>query len=142
MHNIRDIIREKGTVIWSTAPGDSVLDAIRRMAEHGVGALLVISDGQLVGFFSERDYTRKVILEGLASRDTPVEKVMSTPVISISPDATVQQGLSMMTEKHIRHLPVTDASGVIGVVSIRDLVKAVIEDQQALIEQLESFIMG
>lgn len=142
MHNIRDILQEKGTAIWSTAPDDSVLDAIRRMAEYGVGALLVISDGQLVGFFSERDYTRKVILEGLASRDTPVEKVMSTPVISISPDATVQQGLSMMTEKHIRHLPVTDGSGVIGLVSIRDLVKAVIEDQQALIEQLESFIMG
>lgn len=142
MHNIRDILQEKGTAIWSTAPGDSVLDAIRRMAEYGVGALLVINDGQLVGFFSERDYTRKVILDGLASRDTPVEKVMSTPVISISPDATVQQGLSMMTEKHIRHLPVTDDSGVMGVVSIRDLVKAVIEDQQALIEQLESFIMG
>ncbi len=142
MHNIRDILQEKGTAIWSTAPDDSVLDAIRRMAEYGVGALLVINDGQLVGFFSERDYTRKVILEGLASRDTPVEKVMSTPVISISPDATVQQGLSMMTEKHIRHLPVTDGSGVIGLVSIRDLVKAVIEDQQALIEQLESFIMG
>lgn len=142
MHNIRDILQEKGTAIWSTAPDDSVLDAIRRMAEYGVGALLVINDGQLVGFFSERDYTRKVILQGLASRDTPVEKVMSTPVISISPDATVQQGLSMMTEKHIRHLPVTDGSGVMGVVSIRDLVKAVIEDQQALIEQLESFIMG
>ncbi len=142
MHNIRDILQEKGTAIWSTAPDDSVLDAIRRMAEYGVGALLVINDGQLVGFFSERDYTRKVILEGLASRDTPVARVMSTPVISISPDATVQQGLSMMTEKHIRHLPVTDGSGVIGLVSIRDLVKAVIEDQQALIEQLESFIMG
>ncbi len=142
MHNIRDILQEKGTTIWSTAPDDTVLDAISRMAEYGVGALLVISDGQLVGFFSERDYTRKVILEGLASRDTPVEKVMSTPVISISPDATVQQGLSMMTEKHIRHLPVTDDSGVIGVVSIRDLVKAVIEDQRALIEQLERYITG
>ena len=142
MHNIRDILQEKGTTIWFTTPNDTVLDAISRMAEYGVGALLVIDDGQLVGFFSERDYTRKVILEGLASRDTPVEKVMSTPVISISPDATVQQGLSMMTEKHIRHLPVTDDSGVIGVVSIRDLVKAVIEDQQALIEQLERYITG
>lgn len=142
MHNIRDILQEKGTTIWSTAPDDTVLDAISRMAEYGVGALLVIDDGQLVGFFSERDYTRKVILEGLASRDTPVEKVMNTPVISISPDATVQQGLSMMTEKHIRHLPVTDGTGVIGVVSIRDLVKAVIEDQRALIEQLERYITG
>ena len=142
MHSIRDILQKKGTAIRSTAPDDKVLDAIRRMAEYGVGALLVIHDGQLVGFFSERDYTRKVILEGLASRDTPVERVMNTPVISISPDATVQQGLSMMTEKHIRHLPVTDDSGVIGVVSIRDLVKAVIEDQQALIEQLERYITG
>lgn len=142
MHNIRDILQEKGTTIWSTAPDDTVLDAISRMAEYGVGALLVIDDGQLVGFFSERDYTRKVILEGLASRDTPVEKVMNTPVISISPDATVQQGLSMMTEKHIRHLPVTDGTGVIGVVSIRDLVKTVIEDQRALIEQLERYITG
>lgn len=142
MHNIRDILQEKGTTIWSTAPDDTVLEAISRMAEYGVGALLVIDDSQLVGFFSERDYTRKVILEGLASRDTPVERVMSTPVISISPDATVQQGLSIMTEKHIRHLPVTDGSGVIGVVSIRDLVKAVIEDQQALIEQLERYITG
>ena len=142
MHNIRDILHEKGTTIWSTAPDDTVLDAISRMAEYGVGALLVIHEGQLVGFFSERDYTRKVILEGLASRDTPVEKVMNTPVISISPDATVQQGLSMMTEKHIRHLPVTDDSSVIGVVSIRDLVKAVIEDQLELIEQLERYITG
>ena len=142
MHNIRDILQKKGSAIWSTSPDATVLDAISRMAEYGVGALLVIKDGELVGFFSERDYTRKVILQGLASRDTPVETVMSAPVISISPDATVQQGLSMMTEKHIRHLPVTDGSGAVGLVSIRDLVKAVIEDQQALIEQLESFIMG
>ena len=142
MHNIRDILRKKGTAIWFAAPDETVLDAIRRMAEHGVGALLVMKDDQLVGFFSERDYSRKVILQGLRSRDTPVEAVMSAPVLTISPDATVQQGLSMMTEKYIRHLPVTDDSGVIGVVSIGDLVKAVMEDQEALIEQLERFIMG
>ena len=85
MHNIRDILQEKGTTIWSTAPDDSVLDAIRRMAEYGVGALLVINDGQLVGFFSERDYTRKVILEGLASRDTPVGKSDEHPCESPYP---------------------------------------------------------
>ena len=142
MHNIRDILRTKGTAIWSVAPEDTVLEAIRLMAKRGVGALPVMKDDQLVGFFSERDYSRKVILQGLRSQDTPVGTVMSTPVLTISPDATVRQGLSMMTEKYIRHLPVTDGSGVIGVVSIGDLVKAVIEDQEALIEQLERYITG
>ena len=140
MHSIRDILHKKGTVVWSASPDETVLEAIRRMAEHGVGALLVLEDDQLVGLFSERDYSRKVILQGLRSQDTPVRAVMSTPVLTISPDATVQQGLSTMNEKFIRHLPVTDDSGVIGVVSMRDLVGAVIEDQQALIEQLESYL--
>ncbi len=140
MHNIRDILHNKGTVVWSASPDETVLEAIRRMAEHHVGAMLVLEDDQLVGFLSERDYLRKVVLQGLRSHSTPVRTVMSSPVITISPDATVQQGLSIMTEKSVRHLPVTDASGVIGVVSIRDLVKAVIEDQEALIEQLESYI--
>lgn len=142
MHNIRDILHNKGTAVWSASPDETVLEAIRRMAEHGVGALLVLENDQLVGLFSERDYSRKVILQGLRSQDTPVRTVMSTPVITISPDATVQQGLAMMTEKFVRHLPVTDDSGVIGVVSIGDLVKAVIEDQETLIEQLERFIAG
>ena len=140
MHNIRDILHKKGTAVWSTSPDETVLEAIRRMAEHGVGALLVLENNKLVGLFSERDYSRKVILKGLRSRDTPVRRVMSTPALTISPDATVQEGLSTMTEKFIRHLPVTDDSGVIGVVSIGDLVKAVIEDQEALIEQLERYI--
>lgn len=140
MHSIRDILREKGTAIWSASPDETVLEAIRRMAEHGVGALLVLEGEQLVGLFSERDYSRKVILKGLRSQDTPVSMVMSSPVLTISPDATVQEGLSTMSEKFVRHLPVTDGSGVLGVVSIGDLVKAVIEDQQALIEQLERYI--
>lgn len=140
MHNIRDILQTKGTVVWSASPDETVLKAIHRMAEHGVGALLVMEDDQLVGLFSERDYSRKVILHGLRSLDTPVRTVMSSPVLTISPDATVQQGLSMMSEKFVRHLPVTDGSGVIGLVSIGDLVKVVIEDQEALIEQLESYL--
>ena len=140
MHSIRDILRKKGTTVWSASPDETVLEAIRRMAEHGVGALLVLEDDQLVGLFSERDYSRKVILQGLRSQDTSVRKVMSTPVLTISPDATVQEGLSMMTENFVRHLPVTDGSGIAGLVSIGDLVKAVIEDQQTLIEQLESYI--
>ena len=140
MHNIRDILHNKGTVVWSASPDETVLEAIRRMAEHHVGAMLVLEDDKLVGFLSERDYLRKVVLQGLRSHSTPVRTVMSSPVITISPDDTVQQGLSIMTEKSVRHLPVTDASGVIGVVSIRDLVKAVIEDQETLIEQLESYV--
>jgi CBS domain-containing protein len=142
MQNIRDILRRKGTTVWSVSPDETVLEAIRRMAEHGVGALLVMETDELVGLISERDYSRKVILKGLRSQDTPVKAVMSTPVLTISPHATVQQGLSMMTEDFVRHLPVSDGSGVIGVVSIGDLVKAVIEDQQALIEQLERYITG
>ncbi len=140
MHSIRDILRSKGTTIQSIAPNESVYEAIRQMAEHGIGALLVMEHGKPVGLFSERDYSRKVALHGLRSRDTTVRTIMSSPVLTISPDASVQQGLSMMTDKYIRHLPVVDGSGVLGMVSIGDLVKAVIHDQQSLIEQLESYL--
>jgi CBS domain-containing protein len=140
MHSIRDILREKGTTVRSIEPEVTVFDALRQMADFGIGALLVIEGGKPVGLFSERDYARKLALRGLRSRDTPVRAIMSSPVLTISPDASVQQGLSMMTEEFIRHLPVVDGSGVIGMVSIGDLVKAVIEDQQSLIEQLESYL--
>ena len=141
MHSIRDILREKGTTIRSIDPNETVYEAIRQMAEHGIGALLVVENDQPIGLLSERDYSRKVILRGLRSRETTVRTIMSAPLLTISPDASVQQGLSLMTEKYIRHLPVVDGSGVVGLVSIGDLVKAVIEDQQSLIEQLESFIV-
>ena len=140
MHNIRDVLNKKGTTVWSASPDEMVFEAIRRMAEHDVGALLVQEDDRPVGLFSERDYSRKVILQGLRSRDTSVRAVMSAPVLTISSDSTVQQGLSMMTENFVRHLPVIEGSAVVGMVSIGDLVKAVIEDQQTLIEQLESYI--
>ena len=141
MHSIRDILREKGTVVRSIAPNESVFEALRQMADLGIGALLVLEGGKPVGLFSERDYARKLALRGLRSRDTPVSAIMSSPVVTISPDASVQQGLSMMTEQYIRHLPVVDRSGIIGMVSIGDLVKAVIQDQQELIEQLESYLV-
>jgi CBS domain-containing protein len=140
MHNIRDILGEKGNTVWSVSPDESVLEGIRRMAEHDVGALLVMKGDELVGFLSERDYSRKVILRGLHSESTPVSAIMSSPVLTISPDATVQQGLALMTARAVRHLPVADATGVIGMVSIRDLAKAVVEDQQVLIEQLERYL--
>lgn len=138
MHSIRDILREKGPTVQSIGPNETVYDALCQMAEHGIGALLVLEDRNPIGLFSERDYARKLALHGLRSRETPVRAIMSSPVFTISPDASVQHGLSMMTESFIRHLPVVDGSGVIGMVSIGDLVKAVIKDQQALIEQLES----
>lgn len=140
MHSIRDVLNEKGTKIWSISPDESVFDAIRCMAEHGVGALLVLADDEPVGLISERDYSRKVILQGLRSRETPVRDIMSTPVLTISPDSTVQDGMAMMTENFVRHLPVVDESGVVGMISIGDLVKAVIQDQEVLISQLERYI--
>jgi CBS domain-containing protein len=140
MHSIRDILRDKGTTVSSIDANETVFEALRQMADLGIGALLVIEDGKPVGLFSERDYARKLALRGLRSRETPIKAIMSSPILTISPDASVQQGLSMMTEKFIRHLPVVAGGGVIGMVSIGDLVKAVIKDQQALIEQLEDYL--
>ena len=140
MHSIRDILREKGATVRSIDPNVTVFDALKLMADYGIGALLVLQHAKPVGLFSERDYARKLALRGLRSRETPVSAVMSSPVITSSPDASVQEGMQMMTERFVRHLPVVDASGVLGMVSIGDLVKAVIHDQQALIEQLESYI--
>ncbi len=140
MHSIRDVLGEKGTTVLTIGPDETVYEAIRQMAEHGIGALLVVENGKPIGLLSERDYSRKVILRGLRSRETPVRTIMSSPLLTISPDASVQDGLEMMTEKYIRHIPVMNGSGVLGMVSIGDLVKAVIRDQQSLIEQLESYI--
>ena len=140
MHSIRDILREKGATVRSIDPNVTVFDALKLMADYGIGALLVLQNAKPVGLFSERDYARKLALRGLRSRETPVSAVMSSPVITISPDASVQEGMQMMTAKFVRHLPVVDPSGVLGMVSIGDLVKAVIYDQQTLIEQLESYI--
>src|SRR5580765_865602 len=140
MHSIRDIVREKGSTVRSIDPDVTVFDALKLMADFGIGALLVIQNGKPVGLFSERDYARKLALRGLRSRETPVSAVMSAPVLTISPDASVQEGMQVMTAKFVRHLPVVDGTGVIGMVSIGDLVKAVIQDQQALIEQLEAYI--
>jgi CBS domain-containing protein len=141
MHSIRDILREKGTTVRSVDPVVTVFDALQIMADHGIGALLVLQHGKPIGLFSERDYARKLALRGLRSRETPVSVVMSSPVITISPDASVQEGMQIMTQLFVRHLPVVDGVGnVLGMVSIGDLVKAVIQDQAALIEQLESYI--
>ncbi|MDE2338441.1 MAG: CBS domain-containing protein [Gammaproteobacteria bacterium] len=142
MMTVRHLLESKKSALYSIAPDAPVLEAVRSMAEHGVGALLVMRDGVLTGIVSERDYARKVVLRGRASAQTPVADIMSSPVLTVAPDATVQHCMVLMTERRIRHLPVVHTGRVIGVVSIGDLVKSVIEDQQRTIEQLESYIHG
>ncbi len=142
MHNIRQILEQKGGEIWSVRPDEFVIEAVREMARHGVGAMLVMTDGEIKGMFSERDYARKVILADKSSRETRVEEVMSAPVLTIDPRATAEEGLALMTRKRIRHLPVVENGGLLGLVSIGDLVNAVLGDQKLLIEQLESYVRG
>jgi CBS domain-containing protein len=140
MATVRQLLDGKGRALFSVTPEDPVLEAIRLMADKHVGALLVMKGEELVGIVSERDYARKVILLGRASHDTPVAQIMSSPVHTVSPDQSVQDCMRIMTERRIRHLPVVERGRVAGVISIGDLVKAVIEDQQHTIEQLESYI--
>lgn len=142
MHSIRQILDEKGSEIWSVGPDDTVFDAIRQMAERGIGALLVLDGNRLTGVLSERDYARKVILEGRKSRETQVREIMTPKVVTIGPTDTAESGLALMTRHRIRHLPVVENNRIIGVISIGDLVNAVIDDQQHLIEQLEHYIAG
>jgi CBS domain-containing protein len=140
MTNVSQLLDRKGRELFSITPGAAVLDAIRLMAEHHVGALLVLQGAELCGIVSERDYARKVILLGRSSADTPVRDIMSTPVLTVQPEATVEKCMQLMTEHRVRHLPVVEGRRVVGMVSIGDLVKAVIADQQQQIEQLESYI--
>jgi CBS domain-containing protein len=137
---VRQLLDRKGRAIFSVEPEAPVLEAIRAMAAHHVGALLVMQAGKLAGIVSERDYARKVILMGRSSADTPVRDIMTSPVLTVSPDDTVQKCMQLMTDRRVRHLPVVDGDAVVGMVSIGDLVKAVIAEQQQQIEQLESYI--
>ena len=142
MKLVNQLLDSKGHDVLSIAPSASVLDAIKLMAEKGVGALIVMDGDAMTGIVTERDYARKVILKGRSSDETPVSDIMSTGVISTSPDQTVNICMNVMTDKRIRHLPVVEGNKVIGLVSIGDLVKAIIADQQEEIEQLEHYISG
>lgn len=142
MKLVKNILDSKGNEIWHVAPDDSVLDAIKMMAEKGVGALLVMENGNLAGILSERDYARKVILKGRSSEKTPVKDIMTAEVVCANPQHSVEECMSLMTEKHIRHLPVVQDEKVVGVLSIGDLVKAIIEEQNVTIKQLEMYITG
>ena len=137
---ISSILLRKGTDIWSVTPDTTVYDAIALMADKGVGALLVVSAGRLVGVLSERDYARKIILQGRSSRDTSVEEVMSPSPITVTPSQTVDDCMRLMTEHRVRHLPVIDREKLVGVVSIGDLVNAIISAQAETIEHLHTYI--
>jgi CBS domain-containing protein len=140
MRKVSQILERKGDRVVSVAADAPVLEAIRQMAEHHIGAVLVMRGQDLVGIASERDYARKVILQGRNSADTPVADIMSAPVTCVSPQETVPQCMALMTERHIRHLPVTEGGKVVGIVSIGDLVKDVIADQEQEISFLQQFI--
>ncbi len=142
MYDIRQVLRDKGGDIYTVSPDEMVIDAIRRMAEHGVGALLVMQDGEMKGMFSERDYARRVILAGRSSRETQVREVMTSPLVTIEPDTPAREGLALMTRNRIRHLPVVEKGVLIGLISIGDLVNAVITDQRRLIDELKNYVRG
>jgi len=142
MQTVSQLLQVKGSQIFSVAPHDSVLRAIEIMATRYVGALLVMNEGSLLGIISERDYARKVILKNRSSHDTPVSDIMTSPAISVTPEDTVHHCMQLMTEKRFRHLPVMKAGRVVGMLSIGDLVKAVIQDQTEHIQQLERYIAG
>jgi CBS domain-containing protein len=142
MQTAADILKIKGHAVRSVAPTATVLDALRALAEHDIGAVLVLDGDKLVGIFSERDYARKVVLAGRSSKDSQVAEVMTAHVVCVAPQRTIEECMALMTEKRLRHLPVLDHKRVIGIVSIGDLVKATIDEQRFTIAQLQSYITG
>ncbi|PPR62528.1 MAG: Inosine-5'-monophosphate dehydrogenase [Alphaproteobacteria bacterium MarineAlpha3_Bin3] len=140
MTTLKMLLKDKGHDVWSVHPDDTVLDAIKMLAEKDIGALIVIKDDKPVGIFTERDYARNVYLKGKSSLDTAVRDVMVAPVICVKPDQTVDECMALMTAKRFRHLPIMDGDELVGMVSIGDLVKSVIAEQQFTIEQMEQYI--
>ena len=139
---VRQVLKEKGSNVWTTTPDSTVYQALQLMVEKNVGALVVLDAGKMVGIFTERDYARKVILQGKSSLDTPVGEIMTFKVYYIPPSRTVEESMALMTEKRVRHLPVLDGDELVGIVSIGDVVKKVIDHQEFTIQQLDSYIMG
>ena len=142
MTTVKDILRAKGHDVWTISPGATVYEALSLMAEKNVGALVVVNGTGVVGIISERDYARKVILHGKSSREISVREIMTSRVYYVRPDQNIEECMAQMTDKHIRHLPVLEDDRLIGVVSIGDVVKAMIEHREFVIKQLENYITG
>ncbi len=142
MITVKQILDEKGHAAWTIAPDAKVFEALKLMADKGIGALVVVEKARIVGILSERDYARKIALMGRVSQDTPVKDIMTTQVYFVHPSATVEECLALMTDRRIRHLPVLEKDKLAGVISIGDVVKAVMSAQKVTIQQLENYIMG
>jgi CBS domain-containing protein len=142
MTTAHDILRFKGRTVHSVRPDDTVLAALGVMAEHDIGAVLVLDGDEVAGILTERDYARKVVLVGRSSKDSPVSAIMTADVVCVPPSHTVEQCMAVMTERRVRHLPVVEGRHVVGLVSIGDLVKATIDEQEFTINQLKSYIAG
>jgi len=137
---VSQILQAKGKKTWTISPTATVFEALALMAEKDIGALPVVDNDVVVGIFSERDYSRKIILQGKASRDTEVQEVMTQEVLCVSPNQTVTKSMALMTDKRIRHIPILDGGRLVGVISIGDVVKAIINEQQVMINHLEDYI--
>lgn len=140
MSTVRELLSRRPTTLWHVHPDDSVFAAIKLLAEHGVGALLVMERGKLVGIVSERDYTRKIALQGRSSKETKVSEIMTADVLVVAPATSTRDAMVLMSEKKIRHLPVLDGGIVVGIISIRDIMDDIIADHELTIAQLESYI--
>ncbi len=142
MITVRQLLGDKHNRLWSISPDDTVFDAISMMAEHGIGALTVLDAGQLVGIVSERDYTTKVVLQDRQSRATAVRDIMTPKVITVTPDHTIHDCMLLMTQKRVRHLPVVESTRQVGMISIGDVLKGMLAEQEETIHQLENYISG
>jgi CBS domain-containing protein len=142
VRNVRDILREKGAAVYSISPDATVYDALKLMAEKNVGALVVFDQDRIVGMISERDYARKIVLRNKFSRETKVKEIMTAEIIIVTPAVDLEQCMRLMTERRLRHLPVVEKDRMVGIISIGDIVKGIIEHQEFIIGQLESYIKG
>ncbi|MFQ5743078.1 MAG: CBS domain-containing protein [Acidobacteriota bacterium] len=142
MKSVSDLLKAKGFEVWSISPAAPIFDALELMADKNVGALLVLEEGELVGIFSERDYARKVVLKGKSSRDTRVEEAMTPVVVKVHPRQSITECMELMTSERVRHLPVLEDDQLVGVISIGDVVKGIISEQEFLIGQLNKYITG
>jgi CBS domain-containing protein len=142
MGKVRNILHNKGNVVFSVEPNEMVYRAIELMCEKNIGGLLIVENGKLVGIFTERDYARKLILKGKSSKDTPIKDLMTSNLVTVTPDTSIDDCMRVMTGRKIRHLPVLDKGELVGIISIGDVVHFVIEEQKSIIEHLEQYITG